>query len=273
MQNLNGQIVVITGGSGMLGCRYMKAVEDVGGYPINLDIFNISEDTIDGGNYYSLNDTYGEIHCDITKEEHIKNALSVIKRCLTNKPIYGLINNAAIDPKFDKASPDTPKMRLECYSRDFWDKEIAVGLTGAFLCTKHFGSEIAKNGKGSIINISSVLGLIAPNQDLYKKEGIEDDLQSVKPITYSVIKHAIIGLTRYTATYWAGKGVRCNAVCPGGVYNDHPSDFVNKLSKYIPLGRMAEKGEYNELIKFLLTDASSFMTGAVIPIDGGQSTW
>ena len=132
---------------------------------------------------------------------------------------------------------------------------------------------MAKNGRGSIVNISSVLGHVAPNQNLYKKEGLLDAQQSVKPVTYSVIKHAIIGLTRYTSSYWAAKGVRCNTLSPGGVYNGHSDDFVEKLSKYIPLGRMAYRNEYNSAIQFLLSDASSFMTGATLQIDGGQTAW
>ena len=260
--NLNGGAVIITGGKGMLGSQYTEAIIEINGYPISLDINNILN------NYTKVE---AIIKCDITNELDIINALKYIKSI--NKPIVGLINNAAIDPKFEKDSPNSPKSRLENYSREVWDKEIAVGLTGAFLCTKVFGAEMAKNGKGSIINISSVLGVIAPNQSLYKDESKSEEMQNVKPISYSVIKHAIIGLTRYTSTYWSSKNVRCNALAPGGVYNNHSDEFVSKLSKYIPLGRMAKKDEYNSAIKFLISDASSFMTGSVLTIDGGQSCW
>lgn len=257
---LNGELVIITGGAGMLGTEYAKAVEEIGGHPIQLDI-NRPEHQ------------YGTwCECDITKEKKLLELLEQWNIAFT-QPIYGLINNAAIDPKFDQSIDEVPKARLEAYPLEQWNKEIAVGLTGAFLCTKVFGSEMAKRGRGSIINISSVLGLVGPNQALYRDDSKPEEMQNVKPVTYSVIKHAIIGLTRYTATYFAKSGVRCNALAPGGVFNNHSEDFVNKLSKYIPLGRMAEKNEYNEAIKFLLTDASSFMTGSVLTIDGGQTCW
>ncbi len=257
---LNGKIVIITGGAGLLGRQYVQAVKDIGGTPVVLDIDPNAEEKC---RCYCIN-------CDITNEAHIKNAVGMLQAA---EPIYGLINNAAIDPKVVGSSLQASETRLEAFPRAVWDQEVAVGLTGAMLCTKHFGAIMARQGRGSIINISSVLGLVAPNQVLYKKEGIPDEQQAVKPITYSVIKHGIIGLTRYTATYWGSKGVRCNALCPGGVYNDHSEDFVTKLSKYIPLGRMANKDEYCGAIQFLLTDASSFMTGAILQIDGGQVTW
>ena len=268
---LNGEIVIVTGGAGMLGRQYMKAIKEIGGLPVSLDL-NISPEGI-------------SLTCDITNEDSLLNAYNQIRKTLI-PPIYGLINNAAIDPKFDQSAGETPKSRLEVFPLEQWNKELAVGLTGAFLCTKIFGAEMVRYGRGSIINISSVLGHVAPNQALYKKDqqlvdygkhGLhlepQDEKQPVKPVTYSAIKHAIIGLTRYTATYWADKGVRCNAISPGGVFNGHSDDFVQRLSKYIPLGRMARKDEYNAAVQFLLTDASSFMTGSVLQIDGGQTTW
>lgn len=262
MNKLNGGLVIITGGLGLLGQEYVKAVKEIGGTPCVLDIKALN--TYKDGAY--------ELDCDITNEKAILSSLQLIKMSIKGS-ICGLINNAAIDPKFQADSTNTPKSRLENYDLDQWNYELSVGLTGAFLCTKVFGAEMAKNGLGSIINISSVLGLIAPNQSLYANPDADEGHQNVKPVTYSVIKHGIIGLTRYTATYWASKGVRCNALAPGGVYNNHSDEFVQKLSKYIPLNRMAQKHEYNEAIKFLLTDSSSFMTGHTLVMDGGQSTW
>ena len=256
--DLKDGIVIITGGSGLLGQQYCKAIEEINGLPVCLDIKKPEKGIW--------------CECDITEEDQIIEALGELKQ-VWKHPVVGLINNAAIDPKFEKDSQNSPKSRLEHYSRADWDKEIAVGLTGAFLCTKVFGTEMAKNGKGSIVNISSVLGLIAPNQALYRDESKSEEMQNFKPITYSVIKHGIIGITRYTATYWAKNNVRCNAIAPGGVYNNHSDEFVSKLSKYIPLGRMADKNEYNESIKFLISDASSFMTGSILSIDGGQTCW
>jgi len=255
--DLNNTPVVVTGGSGLLGSQYCKAIEAIGGIPINLDIVPPKRNN------------YDFVECDITKEAQVKWAYRYVRK--EYGPIHGLINNAAIDPKFDKSESKTCKARFEHYALDQWKKEIDVGLTGAFLCTKYFGLNLRKDG--SIINISSLLGVVAPNQNLYKKPDLRDNEQPVKPVTYSVIKHGIIGLTRYTATYLAGKPIRCNALAPNGVYNGHTEEFVQTLSKLIPMGRMAKKDEYNSAIQFLLSNASSYMTGQVLVIDGGHSTW
>ena len=257
---LNGAIVVITGGSGLLGLQYCQAIKEIGGIPISLDL------------KCPPKDSYYHIMCDITQESQLEEALEEIHEVF-QKPVYGLINNAALDPKVVGGSLGPSPNRLESFPRHVWDLELSIGLTGAFLCTKIFGAEMAKNGRGSIINISSVLGHVAPNQTLYRKEGLSDEQQNVKPVTYSVIKHAIIGLSKYTATYWASNGVRCNTLSPGGVFNGHSDDFVHKLSRYIPLGRMAQKDEYSCAVQFLLTEASSFMTGQTLIIDGGQVCW
>lgn len=124
-----------------------------------------------------------------------------------------------------------------------------------------------------ILNIASDLALIGPDQRIYRKDGLEDVAQPVKPVTYSVVKAGLVGLTRYLATYWADRGVRCNALCPGGVENGQDPDFVRLLTNLIPLGRMAERGEYRAVVAFLCSDASSYMTGAVIPMEGGRTAW
>ena len=188
-------------------------------------------------------------------------------------PPYGAM--AVIKSLRGAGYKDTSFMNLDVMrvSIEQWEKEIGVGLTGAFLCAKVFGSEMAKRGKGVIVNVSSDLGIISPDQRLYWKEGLPDELQEVKPVTYSVIKHGIIGLTKYLATYWAQNNVRCNAIAPGGIYNNHPTEFVEKLSNLIPLGRMATQDEYKSAIQFLVSEASSYMTGAVLVMDGGRSCW
>ena len=132
---------------------------------------------------------------------------------------------------------------------------------------------MSNNNGGIILNIASDLSVIAPNQNLYTKNDLEEDLQPVKPATYSVIKSGIVGLTKYIATYWGNKGVRCNAISPGGVFNDQDEEFVNKLKTHIPLNRMAEKDEYMSAIQFLCSDASSYMNGHNMLMDGGRSIW
>ena len=149
---------------------------------------------------------------------------------------------------------------------------MAVGLTGAMLCSKVFGYEMAKKGKGVILNISSDLGIIAPDQRLYEKPGFAENQQPVKPVSYSVIKTGLIGLTRYLATYWPKK-VRCNVLCPGGVETGLPTEFVEKVVTRIPMNRLAELDDYQGALIFLLSDSSKYMNGSVLSIDGGRSIW
>ncbi len=185
-----------------------------------------------------------------------------------------LINNAAIDPKFTSNQNNARATRFEYFSVKNWEKEFSVGLTGAILCSKIFGRElIKKKTKGVILNIASDLSIISPNQNIYKIRNTKSSKQPVKPISYSVIKHGIIGLTKYLATYWAPENIRCNALSPGPVLNLQSKSLINKLKKLIPMERLANKNEYKSAIKFLCTDESSYMTGQNVIIDGGRSTW
>ena len=164
--------------------------------------------------------------------------------------------------------------RLENFPLDVWNQDIAVGLTGAFLCAKYYGYQISQNPNGgSIVNISSDLGVMAPDQRLYAEEGVVDNRQNVKPVTYSIVKSGMIGLTRYLATYWAEKNVRCNAMCPGGVENGQPNDFLNKVNSRIPMNRLADVNEYQGTLLWMLSDASSYLNGAIVSVDGGRTVW
>ena len=268
---LDGKIIVITGATGLLGRKHAEAVACYGGTPILLDLSQqIVDDFANELNAKYKVDSVG-FEIDITNEKMIKgNVEELIKRF---GKIDGLVNNAANNPKVE----DSKKVnfsRLENFPLNIWSDDITVGLTGSFLCAKHYGFAISKNTNGgSIVNISSDLGLIAPDQRLYAKDGIDNDKQNVKPVTYSVVKTGLIGLTRYLATYWADKNVRCNALCPGGVENGQPDDFLKEVSKRIPMGRMANADEYQGTLVWMLSDASSYLNGSIIPVDGGRTVW
>jgi NAD(P)-dependent dehydrogenase (short-subunit alcohol dehydrogenase family) len=186
--------------------------------------------------------------------------------------VHILINNAANDPKVDPSQGHSWS-RFENYPLQKWDGDIAVGLTGAFLCSQILGRHMAEQGGGVILNIASDLGVIAPDQRIYTKTGLPEDQQPAKPVTYSVVKHGLIGLTKYLATYWAGKNVRVNALSPGGIFNGQPEDFLEKLIPLIPMGRMASRDEYRAAVVFLVSDASSYMTGQNLIVDGGRTCW
>ena len=265
---LTDKVAIITGGVGLLGIKHAEAIAEMGGIPILLDIDVEKGKTaaVKLSEKYSKNCFF--YNCDITNEDAVINIKDEIIK--THSKIDILINNAAIDPKV-RSGTKKELSRLENFSLDKWNLEIFVGLTGAFICSKVIGSEMAERGEGVIVNISSDLGLISPDQNLYKKDGIQDHEQPVKPVTYSVIKHGIIGLTKYLATYWADKGIRVNTLSPGGVFTNQPDEFTSKISKLIPLGRMANKDEYKAAIVYLCSDASSYMTGSNLVIDGGRT--
>jgi len=263
--SLKNKIIVITGASGFLGQNFTKKIIESGGVPILIDNnkSNLTKFVNKIQNQYNFK---AKSYCiDITKEKKIKEtSINILK---IYKKIDALINNAANNPVMKS---NNLKTRLEKYDLNAWNDDIAVSLTGSFLCSKYFGKFINKNKNGGvIINISSDLGLIAPNQELYKTK---NHTNSVKPVSYSVTKHGIIGLTRYLSTYWPTK-VRSNAICPAGIYNNHDNVFVNRISKLIPMKRMANVEEVSNLLIYLLSSSSTYINGAIIPIDGGRTAW
>ena len=268
---LDGKVIVITGATGLLGRKHAEAVAAYGGHPVLLDL---SEEAVtslanDLNKQFGVNASGYQV--DITDESRIEeNVQQLIERY---GRVDGLVNNAANNPKVED-SADKDFSRLENFPVDVWNQDVAVGLTGAFLCAKHYGYEISKNKEGgSIVNISSDLGLMAPDQRLYTQVGLPEEQQPVKPVTYSVVKTGMIGLTRYLATYWADKNVRCNAMCPGGVENGQPEAFLTEVSSRIPMNRLAQADEYQGTLLWMLSDASSYLNGAIVPVEGGRTAW
>jgi NAD(P)-dependent dehydrogenase (short-subunit alcohol dehydrogenase family) len=268
--DLTGRVAIITGGTGLLGQQHAKALAQAGGIPVLADIRVNAVDT----HSQDWKNRFGEKACaiqtDITDPKSVKNLLQQVLDEFGRIDI--LINNAANNPKMENKA-DVEFSRLEYFPLEQWDADLNVGLKGAFLCSQVIGAEMARRKQGVIVNVASDLAVIAPDQRLYRKPGLSEEQQPVKPVTYSVVKTGLIGLTRYLATYWAESGIRVNAISPGGVYNNQPDDFVERLASLIPLGRMANANEYQAAILFLCSDASSYMTGANLVIDGGRSCW
>jgi len=267
----SGKHACITGACGLLGKYHAIALLETDASVILTDIntYQLQELKDDLSDSYDSKKIYTYV-MDVTDENNINEVLRDLNE--QNIRVSILINNAAINPTASSIGNNNAEdSRLESFSLDQWNSEINVGLTGAFLCSKIFGNAMSKNEGGIILNIASDLSVIAPDQRLYKQSGVIPELNPVKPVTYSVIKTGLIGLTRYLATYWPEKGIRANALSPGGVYTQQDEEFVKKISELIPLGRMASPDEYVSAIQFLCSDASAYMNGQNIVIDGGRS--
>lgn len=257
MFDLSSKIIIITGGAGLLGSRLAEIIISNNGTPIILD--NDNKKIIKLKKNVNKKNLIECHKVDITNKKQIKKTIDKIYK--KYKKIDCLINNAGYNPKLGLKNN-----KFENLTINQWEKEIKIGLTGSLVVTQETVKKMIKQRNGNIINISSDLGVIAPNQTLYSKN-------NKKPISYSVVKHGIIGFSKYLATYLAEYNIRSNSLCPGGISNNQPKEFISKIKKLIPLKRMAKINDYDGIILYLCSDYSSYMTGSTIVCDGGRSVW
>ena len=258
MFDLNSKIILITGGAGLIGSRFSEIILRHNGLPIILDNSKKNISSLKK-RLSKISAKKPEFHnVDITNKKRVENIINQITK--KYKRIDCLINNAATNPK-----SNNKKNNFENISLDEWNKEINIGLTGALIVTQAVVNKMIKQRYGNIINISSDLGIIAPNQKIYGS--------SKKPITYSVIKHGIIGFSKYLSTYLTDYNIRSNTLCPGAIKYKVKKSLIKNIKKLIPLNRMAEIDDYDGIILYLCSDKSSYMNGSTIICDGGRTVW
>lgn len=264
--DVDRRVVVVTGGMGHLGCRFAQALRQRGARVAVLDV--AIDDVTVAERYGHDHDGLLFVKGDVTSAASLQTALAIIEDAW-GAP-HALINNAAID-----APPDAPPDEngpFERYPEGSWDRVMAVNAKGVFLCSRTFGAAMARAGRGSIVNIASIYGVISPDQRLYEYRRQAGE-PFFKPIAYSASKASLLGITRYLATYWASSGVRVNTLTLGGVFNQQDDGFVAAYAERVPLGRMARANEYDAAVIFLISDASSYMTGSNMIVDGGWTAW
>lgn len=265
------KFALVTGASGLLGKYHLEALAKIGYNLILIDVEKKKLEKLKN----SLKRKFKKLKilsflCDIVSENQVK----ALKQKLEMKKIFVdcLVNNADINPKMSTKSKEK-NFSVENYKLENLKKEISVGIFGTFNCCKFFGSSMARKKNGIIINISSDLGIIAPDQRVYDKSENIINVKSFKPISYSISKHSIHGITKYLSTYWAHKNIRINTLVMGSVLNIQSKSLVKNLEKRIPLGRLANKNEYQKAIQFLASKENSYMTGQKIIVDGGRTVW
>ena len=261
---IEGKVVVVTGGCGQLGRQFTRALVEAGA---RVAIFDLASSDVSGF-AEAESDAVLIVEADVTSRTSLEAGLStVIKKWGVPD---ALINNAGLDSPPDAPIEETGP--FESYPESSWDQVMRVNSKGVFLSCQVIGGAMAKAGRGSVVNIGSIYGLISPDQRIYEYRRVEGD-EFFKPVAYSASKSSLLNLTRYLATYWANKNVRVNTLTLAGVFNNQDERFLKNYTAHVPLGRMAKPDEYNGAIIFLVSDASSYMTGTNMIIDGGWTAW
>ena len=265
--SMQGRTVLVTGGAGLLGREFCRTLAEAGATvyvaEITLDLSTPVADELTSAGYLAK-----AVGVDITQPETVRRVVEEIAD--ETGRLDALVNSAALDPKFDPAHAFSGNNAFEDYPLHSWQQAVDVNLTGAFLVSQACARQMVKQGKGSIINLCSMYGLVGPDQRIYEKPGKP---QVYKPVYYPVTKAGILGLTRYIATYYAGTQIRANALTPGGIFNNNDEVFLKQYSARAVMGRMGNKDEMNGAVLFLASDASSYMTGANLVVDGGWTAW
>jgi 2-deoxy-D-gluconate 3-dehydrogenase len=268
--DLSGRVAVVTGGAGLLGAEFCKTLAEAGAavaiVELNLDAAQKVEADLIGAGYQAR-----AIATDITNSESVHAMVADVIKHFGRLDV--LVNSAALDPKFDPtaAAKGIAPGAFEDYPLEQWNAALNVNLTGMFLVTQACVRPMIDQGKrGSVINICSTYGLNGPDQRIYIKDGRR---VAFKPVYYTTTKAGVMGFTKYLSAYYAGTEIRVNALTPGGVFNNHEEYFVNNYSAKTILGRMAKKDEMNGALLFLASDASSYMTGNNVVVDGGWTAW
>ncbi|MBW8010247.1 MAG: SDR family oxidoreductase [Chloroflexi bacterium] len=265
--DLKSRVAIVTGGAGLLGTQFCITLAEAGARvvvaDINAEAAQAVADQLVKGGAEAL-----AVSADVTDPQSVAQMVFATQDAYSRLDI--LVNSAALDPKFDPQHAKQHTNSFEDYPLEIWNQALEVNLTGVFLCSQAAVKPMLEQGSGVVINICSTYGLAGPDQRIYQREG---QSPAYKPVAYSVTKAGVLGLTKYLATYYAGKNIRVNALTPGGVFNDHEDEFVKVYSARTVLGRMAEKDEMNGALLFLASDASTYMTGANLVVDGGWTAW
>ncbi|QKJ28839.1 SDR family oxidoreductase [Mucilaginibacter mali] len=259
--SLKGKIAVVTGATGLLGRKHCEALAMSGANVIATDVNEPAVKQLAA----NLGQQHKGMVMDVTSKQSVTGVLEAIMNEFGTVDI--LVNNAAINDMFEKPSMAAELSAFENYPLDALQKSMDVNITGVFLCSQVFGTRMARQGRGSIINIASTYGMVGPDQSIYKNEAGEQVFY--KSAAYPITKGAVLNFTRFLASYWGNKGVRVNTLSPGGVENEQSTQFIGQYSAKTLLGRMANPSDYQGALIFLASDASAYMTGANLVVDGG----